>query len=316
MCIIVAKEKGIEIPSRKTLKSCFDNNGDGAGFMYVNKNKVVIDKGYMDFDTFYKRLQKIDKKFDLKNKALVMHFRIGTSGENDRETTHPFPISNKVEDLKSIYIKSDLGMVHNGIIDNYTYIDNLSDTQTFIKDFVYELKGLNKDFYKKQSILDMLSRITKSKLCFLDTNEKLYYVGDFIEDSGVKYSNGTYKESRYTYLSDNTKWKKYTPTLTKEKDLSGEGSIFEDDYDDDFYFDKYDRDINDFVREKEYYWLEQGDRVMINEEPYTITDYDDFALTSDYELYEYYGGVMSLISNNAYLIDNHGREVCINWKGI
>ena len=56
MCIIVAKEKGQKLPSKDILKTCFNNNDDGAGFMYVQDGKVIIDKGYMDFKSFYKRV--------------------------------------------------------------------------------------------------------------------------------------------------------------------------------------------------------------------------------------------------------------------
>ena len=80
MCIIVAKEKGQKLPSKDILKTCFERNNDGAGLMYVQDNKVVIDKGYMTFKSFYKRIKKLQKRFnsDLTDKALVFHFRIGT----------------------------------------------------------------------------------------------------------------------------------------------------------------------------------------------------------------------------------------------
>ena len=105
MCIIVAKEKGKQLPSKKILETCFDNNHDGAGLMYVKNNQVVIDKGYMTFKDFYKRVKELKKEFnsDLTDKAIVFHFRIGTSGENDKKTTHPFPISNNSEDLRKTF---------------------------------------------------------------------------------------------------------------------------------------------------------------------------------------------------------------------
>lgn len=206
MCIIVAKEKGIEIPSKETLETCFNHNPDGAGLMYVKDGKVVIDKGYMNFKDFYKRLKKLDKKLHFKDSALVMHFRIGTHGKNDKQTTHPFPISNNDSDLKQTYFTTDLGMVHNGIIPKYDYEENLSDTQLFIRDLVSILKGLNKNFYRDKNTLDMLKRVTNSKLCFLDTRNDLIYVGDFVKDeNGVKYSNTTYKS--YTYSKYD--WSKY-----------------------------------------------------------------------------------------------------------
>ena len=193
MCIIVSKEKGKDLPSKKTLKRCFDYNSDGAGFMYVNKGKVIIDKGYMSFTSFYKRLQELKKEFNLKDKALVMHFRIGTSGVGKKNLTHPFPLTNNFKELNKTHTKSELGIAHNGIIKDYEYDDILSDTQSFIKDFMYPISRLSKDFYKRGDIQKILKHECESKLCILDTNENIYYVGEFIEDSGIMYSNTTYK---------------------------------------------------------------------------------------------------------------------------
>ena len=48
-----------------------------------------------------------------------MHFRIGTAGANSKENTHPYPISDDKRDLHKTYVKTNLGVVHNGIIENY-----------------------------------------------------------------------------------------------------------------------------------------------------------------------------------------------------
>lgn len=203
MCIIVSKEKNVKLPTRKTLKTCFENNPDGAGLMYVKDNKVVIDKGYMTFNSFYKRIKRLKKEFnsDLTDKAMVFHFRIGTSGGNIKENTHPFPISSNIPDLKALHISSDLAVVHNGIICNYIY-DTLSDTQNFIKDFLDPLKELNKNFYKNNKILNIIDKELGGKLAILDTKETITYIGSFENENGVKYSNDTYKTSRYTYSSN------------------------------------------------------------------------------------------------------------------
>ena len=147
MCIIVAKNKGVELPTKKTLKQCFERNKDGAGIMYVKDNKVIIEKGLMTFQEFYQKLRSIKREFggDLTNKAIVMHFRIGTHGENDKATTHPFPISSNFNDLRATYFETDIGMVHNGIISAYNYDSVLSDTQTFIRDYVSVFKDLKKN---------------------------------------------------------------------------------------------------------------------------------------------------------------------------
>lgn len=203
MCIIVAKDKKSKLPSMDTLETCFNHNSDGAGIMYVDKGQVVIDKGFMTFKELKKRLEVLYKKFDnFKNKALVMHFRIGTSGTNTRENTHPYCISDNYKELHKTKVLCDLGVVHNGIINQYTPIKNkhnTNDTQEFIMKYLTPIYNHYKTFYKNKYILEGLEDITNSRLVFLDTNENLYYVGDFVEENGVKYSNTSYKP--YTFLS-------------------------------------------------------------------------------------------------------------------
>lgn len=203
MCIIVSKEKYKEIPKKKILKNCFENNPDGAGFMYTYNGKVIVEKGFFTFEEFYKRLMEVNKIVNLKNKSLVMHFRIGTSGGYSEGVCHPFPISNKIGDIESIETICDLAMVHNGIIPNFVY-GKFSDTQNFVKDFVYPLSKINRKFLKNKNALNLLyKQCGETKLCFLDKNDKITYVGNFITYKGIKYSNATYKNNDYYYYYGN-----------------------------------------------------------------------------------------------------------------
>ena len=199
MCIIVSKEKGVELPSKDILEQCFFANPDGAGLMYVKKGKVNIVKGFMTFDSFYEYLMKLDKLYDLKQKALVMHFRISTQGNVDAGNCHPFPITSSKKMLRSTICKTDVGMAHNGIISTYSYKKGeLNDTQLFIQHCVSAVHDLDKEFYKNDKVMHMLEDIAGSKLCFLDSEENIHYVGNFVEENGVKYSNTTYK-AYYSY---------------------------------------------------------------------------------------------------------------------
>lgn len=211
MCIIVAKDKNVDLPSIDILKNCFDYNSDGAGFMYVDKGKVVVDKGYLDWKSFYNRFNDLCKKHkDFEGKALVMHFRIGTSGKNDKGNTHPYIISDNYKELHKLKISGDLGMAHNGVIHDYTPDindkRNINDTQNFIMLYLYPIYKHWKDFYKNEYMRKGLEDISGSKLVFLDTREDIYYIGDFKEDKGIKYSNDTYKK---TYLGTYTYGKNY-----------------------------------------------------------------------------------------------------------
>ena len=281
MCIIIAKEKKVGLPTYKQLLNSFEYNSDGAGFMYINKGKVVIDKGYMTWKKFYKRYQKLCRKFNnFENQSLIMHFRIGTSSGNTPENTHPYPISSNVKDLHKTYITCDLGMVHNGIISDYTPKDRFSktnDTQEFILNYVSTLYKHYPKFYKDKYIMNGMDDITNSKLAFMDTSGYIYYVGNFIEENGVKFSNSSYED-----------WDKlYYPTLNYGT-IKSNTSYYND------FIDEKEEELialesNWFV-EYDGKWEEVGHRVM---------SYD----VMSGKLYEYIGGQKELINDNAIVYD-------------
>lgn len=203
MCIIVYKPINEKIPTRDRLKTCFNNNDDGAGYMFADHNNVIIKKGFKTFDDFYKQLKSDVKKYDLKNKALILHFRIGTSGGLDANKTHPFILTNKsklINKFNGDAITCNVGVVHNGVLNDYVY-GGLSDTQNFIKDFLYDVYYSNlKDNIKNKIIK---SELNTSKLIILNANGSVNKYGDFIKDAdGVYYSNASYKD-RYYYTSKN-----------------------------------------------------------------------------------------------------------------
>jgi predicted glutamine amidotransferase len=227
MCIIVAKQKEVKLPDTKILETCFKQNSDGAGFMYVKGGKVVIDKGYMDYKSFKKHYDKLCRKYhNFENKSLVIHFRIGTDGSNIAKNTHPYPICSDYNIMNKTFYKCDLAMVHNGIITDYrpkATDGDIVDTMKFIKDFIQPLKQGWSDFYKNDNMLKGLEYLTNSKLCFLDNKDNIYTSGYFINDNGILYSNGTYKT--YTYQSKYVS--KYTPYYNDyDYDIPSEGKVW------------------------------------------------------------------------------------------
>lgn len=197
MCIIVASEKGKKIPSKKILENCFVNNPDGAGIMYYFDNSVIVDKGYMTFKDFYKRVRELEKEIGLTDRSVVFHFRIGTSGKNDEKTCHPYPLTKQTKFLQSRHVRCAIAMAHNGILSNFvdrTNKDNLNDTQIFIKKFMYNIYKLSKNFYYNEYANELIfNTIATNRLCFLTKNDEIVYYGNFIEDNGIYYSNNNYK---------------------------------------------------------------------------------------------------------------------------
>ena len=251
MCVILVKERGIELPTKDILESCWKRNPDGAGFMFNDCDKVVIMKGFMTFEEFYLRLQTANEFYHLKEKGLVIHFRIATSGLKDKGNCHPYPISNDNLDLRKSFITTELGIAHNGIIRSYNGKNNiLNDTQLFIKNDLFELNSLDKKFYKKVIFQSMIERlIDGSRLVFLNKKGEIIKLGNW-------FHNGNYYFSNLNHVSKNT------------LNINKKPILFDNDLK---YFDEENNDfvINDEVVDKDYFdlfidtldRLENGDSV-------------------------------------------------------
>ena len=200
MCIIAAKAANIPMPSRETIRTMWNGNRDGAGFMYVEKGKVRIEKGFMAYESFEKALDKLEVRLDLTRTPVVMHFRITTHGGTKPENCHPFPITDSIGALKKLTCSTDLGVAHNGIIP-ITPRRGISDTMEYIASQLAPLKRAMPRFYTNKDAMLLVKNAIESRMAFLTGDGKIYTVGDFIKDEGVLYSNSSYKETRLTYRS-------------------------------------------------------------------------------------------------------------------
>jgi len=311
MCIIIAKNKVGRLPSETELMNSFENNNDGAGFMYVDNGKVVIDKGYMNYEGFIKHYRTLlDKYNNFKNKSLVIHCRIGTSGKNNKGNTHPYPITDKVKLLRTRHLsRESIGIAHNGIIHGYGTATGLNDTQEYISKFLYPLYFHYRDFYKNKDMLYQMEQATNSKFAILDKTDDIYLVGNFIEDKGLYFSNNTYKDYGGYFKYD---------------------SKYYDDYYDDYYRDEENNWFNKLKQREE----EQEETKKLS---YTENEYDDFHLyklesnwlvdmygngnyekvgSRDYyydwgtlELLEKINGDYKLVGNNPIVCDENGEEI-------
>lgn len=238
MCIIVYKPMEKAMPSKQILKHCWDNNEDGAGYMFPNGKDVIIKKGFMKFDSFYEAL-KADYKKVGRFTPFVLHFRVSTQAGVNEECTHPFPLSREMDDLRKTRATCKIGIAHNGIIEltksGYYTTVTYSDTMKFITDYA-ALLIKDKDFYKDEDTLKLLDRLVKGRLAIMDYEGHVQLIGDFVEDDGIYYSNNYYKEDRakktkttnyyydnYYYYGaggyyDRNGWHSGTPKTTKLKE--------------------------------------------------------------------------------------------------
>lgn len=300
MCIIIAKGKSDRLPTEKELKNSFEWNSDGAGFMYVENGHVIIDKGFMTYNSFITHYNKLLKKFNnFDNKSLVIHCRIGTSGKNNKGNTHPYPITNNPRLLHTKKLRVDIGVAHNGIIHGYGTPTGLNDTQEFIIDYLYPLYKDYKDFYKSEQIMLGIEKITGSKLAILDSNDEIYYVGNFIRDKGLNFSNNTYEDYHYSnyysydynkYYNDDWYDKLYKKQEEEKADYDNSYNSYNEDYmiplEKDWYVDIYGNGNPTIVGDKKYW-------------------YD---LETLY-LYEDKGDEFSMISINSIVYDEKCQEV-------
>ena len=194
MCIIAAKPVGVDMPSDKIIENMWNGNSDGAGFMWAEKGNVHIHKGFMTYEDFRSALDKFCSSHDTKNTALVMHFRITTHGGTKPENCHPFPITDNISLLTKAECKTKIGVAHNGII-NINPRKGISDTMEYIASQLAPLYRGVPDFYRNKSLIEMIYNATASRLAFLTGDGHIFTVGEFQEDKGIKYSNGSYKYS-------------------------------------------------------------------------------------------------------------------------
>lgn len=200
MCIIVYKPMGEQFPKKETLKTCFTNNPDGAGYMYAYKDRVYIHKGFKTFNAFYDSLQKSRKAIgDIV--PYVMHFRISTQAGVRPDCTHPFPLSKSMDDMRRLDVSCGIGIAHNGVISltshGYNKTITYSDTMEFVTDYL-ALIIKTRTYYKDADTLALIKKLCGSKLAILDGTGHCELIGAFEQSGGVWFSNSTYNTPKYT----------------------------------------------------------------------------------------------------------------------
>ena len=186
MCIVVYKPKGTKMPSKNILKTCFENNNDGVGFMSIG-NECHIKKGFMSFKSFWKAF--CQERYG-KDDEIAIHFRIGTSGKMNETATHPFPITEDENKITSLKITTNKAVMHNGILGKGE--GDFSDTMLFTKNVL----ALISDYLDDENIIKAIENMTDGSRLLIVDDGKVHLTGTWLEVKGIYYSNDTYKESR------------------------------------------------------------------------------------------------------------------------
>lgn len=197
MCVIAYASKGIEI-SEKEFRNCFINNPDGAGFMIYDpqKKKVHIRKGFMDFESFWSAVKDLPT-----DKDRVFHFRIATSGKVSPECCHPFILTDNLDDMRQTDVYSDIGFSHNGVMADFTPTAALnapySDTMHFGAEILYPLRS---KLYEESTQYLLKKAMGTNKYAILGKKGAIILgTWNTSKDTGVQYSNTSYKERKKYY---------------------------------------------------------------------------------------------------------------------
>lgn len=202
MCIAICKPIGAKCPTMETLKTCYTNNDDGAGYAYALDGRVYIKKGFMTWQAFADAFSADKKRYNFDKLGVLIHFRISTSNTITPQNTHPFPISNDTAMLQKPESVSDYAVIHNGIISltssTATAEKTTSDTLVFVRDYIWNI-AQNRGWFRRESNIDLIYRLAGSKVAILNRFGEIIHTPGFTEDNGVWYSNDTYKNARVRY---------------------------------------------------------------------------------------------------------------------
>lgn len=187
MCLAIYCDAGATC-AESDLRTAFDANPDGAGFMYVNSGGSLVLEKFLTVDPFLKAL---DRAWE-ENPAspFGIHFRWATHGTKGLENVHPFRVDKYT------------GMLHNGVLPVVMGKGSKrSDTAVFAEDY---LTKLSPTWFDDPILFDMVEQYcTGSKLVVLTTHPDAQYTAYIVnEDAGhwneagtVWYSNRSYKKA-------------------------------------------------------------------------------------------------------------------------
>lgn len=199
MCIILTCEKNVR-PDHDLIETCFYNNPDGAGIMWVEDGRVQTAKGFASVYDLEDAINYVPM-----DSRLVIHMRIATSGGVDVGTCHPFPICDELDILHAQYTECDAAICHNGIISGVPTDDELG-----ISDTVWYVSHIVNDLYNEQGASKSMRRKVKelapgNRFAIMTKDGQVYRLGVGWESvcKGIQASNATWRYDKYIYTFNN-----------------------------------------------------------------------------------------------------------------
>lgn len=191
MCVIICKSEEAKMPTYNRLSDCWNSNPDGAGYMFEQNGSVCIRKGFMNFADFCEDIG----KQKLEDKAVILHFRIRTTGDVSKGNTHPFQVCGSYQKMKRTRAYCKMAIAHNGIFQITRDDNRVSDTMAFVKKHLTACPELlTKDSHI--NIIDSL--IGSSRLAYMDhTGEISVFGSGWTKEDNCYYSNTSFRYASY-----------------------------------------------------------------------------------------------------------------------
>ena len=205
MCIMFIKDFDMAFPSDKTMKICWDDNRDGAGYAWYDNTIDMwhVVKGLMSWTAFLDKFNEDREKYELDKKSVVVHFRVGTSGPEVGGATHPFPaVETEGVTVNTLEYTCKGVFFHNGTVGAGT--KELSDTQVATLDYVQPMvPHIFEDDQFNEPLLDILAECLNAtgNRYVITHGPNIHYLGSWVKDAetGMVFSNSRYKEENTRY---------------------------------------------------------------------------------------------------------------------
>jgi len=184
MCVIIYKPAGAQLPPEIELENGYHSNPDGCGLMVRKKDSVYFFKT-LDFGEFMRKLDYLNRKYNLKDYDVGIHFRLATHGDKTAANAHPYPIP--FNRRRKGHAKA--AVMHNGIFSvdhDLAEEKGMSDTALWVK---YILEPIILHSTNVPLSIELLSEEVKEKVLIF-TKRRVYKLGyEWIEYEGRFYSN-------------------------------------------------------------------------------------------------------------------------------
>jgi glutamine amidotransferase len=173
MCLAIYCPAGKDVELEHLVEG-YCNNPHGAGFSYFDEKGKVRRQRFMKFEEFLSAYEEAKREHG-EHSPFSIHFRYATHGKTDVDNVHPFMYN------------SDTTVIHNGILDCLIDDKAMSDTFSFVENY---LTSLPREWYDNEYLFDLVEQYcTGSKLVILTANPNAKHYAYIVNESSGFWEN-------------------------------------------------------------------------------------------------------------------------------